>query len=67
MLDLSDSSLDKSDLDTLVSTLYQQAGLRPGEKMTMTAFKKIFASDEYEQTLEKATLQLQGMTSFYFF
>jgi hypothetical protein len=63
MLDLSDSSLDTGDVATLVSTLYQQAGLRPGDKMTMAAFKKIFASDEYEQTLEKATLQLQGMRS----
>lgn len=60
MLDLSDSTLDTGDVATLVSTLYQQAGLRPGDKMTMAAFKKIFASDEYEQTLEKATLQLQG-------
>ncbi|XP_053406292.1 dual oxidase 2-like [Mercenaria mercenaria] len=60
MLDLSDSSLDSSDVATLVSTLYQQAGLRSGQNMTLAAFKKIFASEEYEQTLENATLQLQG-------
>ena len=60
MLDLSDSKLDKKDLKALVATLYQQAGMREGEVMTLRQFKKIFASDEYEKTLGNATLQLQG-------
>lgn len=60
MLDLSDSSLDSSAVSTLVSTLYQQAGLSPGQNMSLSAFKRIFASEEYEQTLENATLRLQG-------
>lgn len=60
MLDLSDSSLASTDVDTLVITLYQQVGIPPGQNMTFNDFKKLFASEEYERTLELATLQLQG-------
>lgn len=60
MLDLSDTDLDDSDVKTLVDTLYAKAGIPNNQNMTMKGFKKIFASDEYEKTLEMATLQLQG-------
>ena len=63
MLELSDSRLEKDEIDNLVATLYSQAGLRTGDDMTMAAFKKLFASDEYEKVLEKATLQIQGRLS----
>ncbi|KAL4227430.1 hypothetical protein ACF0H5_012874 [Mactra antiquata] len=60
MLDLSDSVLDNDAIKALVDSLYQQAGLRQGEKMTLEAFQRVFASEEYADTLEKASLQLQG-------
>lgn len=65
MLDLSDSNLDNTAIATLVGSLYQQAGLSPGQKMPLSAFQKIFASEEYADTLEKASLQLQGKVFLY--
>ena len=60
MLDLSDTSLDANYVDQLIDTLYSQSGLGKRQNMNFEAFKKIFASDEYERTLENATLKLQG-------
>lgn len=60
MLDLSETTLDSKYLEELIDTLYNKAGLPKGQNMTFDYFKKIFASDEYEKTLEKATLGLQG-------
>jgi len=60
MLDLSDTTLNDDDVKVLAGTLYTKAGLRPTDHMTLELFKKVFASDEYEKTLEGATLQLQG-------
>ena len=57
---MSDTSLEDNYIEQLLETLYKQAGLTTGQNMNFDAFKKIFASDEYEQTLEKATLTLQG-------
>ncbi|XP_052282724.1 dual oxidase 2-like isoform X1 [Dreissena polymorpha] len=60
MLDLSDTGLDDGDFKVLVDSLYQKAGLQPSKNITIVEFKKIFASGEYEHTLEQATLQLIG-------
>mgnify|MGYP000079590595 FL=1 len=60
MLDLSDTALNDDDVKVLADTLYTKAGLRPTDHMSLEQFKQIFASDEYEKTLEGATLQLQG-------
>ena len=60
MLDLSDTALNDDDVKVLADTLYTKAGLRPTDHMSLEQFKLIFASDEYEKTLEGATLQLQG-------
>ncbi|WAR00874.1 DUOX2-like protein [Mya arenaria] len=60
MLDLSDTSLDDSDVETLVETMYEKAGVPARREMTLDGFKRVFASDEYAETLENATLQLQG-------
>ena len=59
MLDLSDTTLNDDDVKVLAGTLYTKAGLRPTDHMSLELFKKVFASDEYEKTLECATLQLQ--------
>ena len=45
----------------LISTMYQQAGVREGTDMTFDDFKKIFSSSEYAEALEGATLQLESM------
>ena len=60
MLDLSDTSLGNEYVEQLLDTLYKQAGLTTKQNMNFDAFKKIFAAEEYEQTLENATLNLQG-------
>ena len=60
LLELSDSSLEHSQLDQLVTAMYRTAGVREGSDMTLDDFKKIFASKEYAHTLEKATLNLDG-------
>ena len=63
MLDLSDTSIDANYIEQLIDTLYNQAGLGQRQNMNFEAFKRIFASDEYERTLENATLKLQGKIS----
>ncbi|KAK3606271.1 hypothetical protein CHS0354_037947 [Potamilus streckersoni] len=60
ILDLSDSSLSDDQVNQLIDTLYSQAGLRDTDNINFDSFKKIFASDEYEQIFEHATLQLDG-------
>ena len=67
MLDLSDTSIDSNYIEQLIDTLYNQAGLGQRQNMSFEAFKKIFASDEYERTLENATLKLQGEVLFLFY
>lgn len=66
MLDLSDTCLDDGDVNALVDTLYAKAGIPNNQNMTLEGFKRVFASDEYEKTLENATLQLQGKGSLCF-
>ena len=58
LLDLSDTSIDQKDLNTLIDTMYTSAGLSPAEKIGFESFKKIFASDEYGSTLQNATLNI---------
>ena len=58
LLDLSDTSIDQKDLNTLIDTMYTTAGLSPAEKIGFESFKKIFASDEYGGTLQNATLNI---------
>ena len=60
MMDLSDTSLDNNYVDQLIDMLYNQAGLAKRQNMDFNAFKKLFAAEEFEQTLQKATLGLQG-------
>ncbi|KAK3096749.1 hypothetical protein FSP39_002883 [Pinctada imbricata] len=61
LLDLTDSKVDHAKLDELVSSMYRTANVREGSDMTFNDFKKIFASDEYAGTLQKATLNLDGV------
>jgi hypothetical protein len=58
LLDLSDTSIDQKDLNTLIETMYTSAGLSAAEKIGFESFKKIFASDEYGSTLQNATLNI---------
>lgn len=60
LVDLSDSSLQEDKLHEFVSAMYRAAGVREGSDITFQDFKKIFATEEYSQTLEKATLNLDG-------
>ncbi|OWF54042.1 dual oxidase 2-like isoform X1 [Mizuhopecten yessoensis] len=62
LLDLSDSSLDKSKVTDLISSMYRVANVREGSEMTFTDFKKIFEDEEYAKTLANATLDLDGMS-----
>jgi len=50
-------------MSSLIGTMYQTAGLRDNENMSYADFSKIFASDEYAKTLEKASL---GVDSKFF-
>lgn len=61
LLELSDSSLETKQLDELVKSMYKTAGVHEGGDMTLDDFKKIFNSKEYAYTLEKATLNLDGI------
>lgn len=63
LLDLSDSTLDKSKMADLISSMYRVANVREGSDMTFADFKKIFADEEYAKTLASATLDLDGMPS----
>lgn len=65
MMDLSDTSLDNNYVDQLIDMLYSQAGLGKRQNMDFNAFKKLFAAEEFEQTLEKATLGLQGTSAIF--
>lgn len=40
--------------------MYKAANISYGSDITFEDFKKIFASDEYAGTLQKATLNLDG-------
>lgn len=62
LLELSDSSLEQRQLDQLVTSMYRTAGVQEGSDMTLDNFKKIFASKEYAHTLDKATLNLDGIS-----
>ena len=61
MLDLSDSSIANKDLDSLITTMYQLAGLQYGSDIEFESFKTIFASDD---TLRNATLGIDGMVIY---
>ncbi|KAK3098032.1 hypothetical protein FSP39_015507 [Pinctada imbricata] len=60
MLDLSDSSISKGDMDNLIQTMYQMVGLPPNSDIDFESFKKIFASDS---TLQNATLGIDAIGS----
>lgn len=60
MLDLSDSSISNTDMQALMNTMYKTAGLPQNADIDFESFAKIFASDEYESTLKKATLGIEG-------
>ncbi|XP_060072103.1 dual oxidase 1-like [Ylistrum balloti] len=62
LLDLSDSTLDKSKVADLISSMYRVANVREGSDMTFTDFKKIFEDEEYAKTLANARLDLDGMS-----
>lgn len=59
-MDLSDSTLDDKKMEELVTSMYKAANISYGSDITFEDFKKIFASDEYAGTLQKATLNLDG-------
>lgn len=61
LLDLSDSTLDDKKMEELVTSMYKAANISYGSDITFEDFKKIFASDEYAGTLQKATLNLDAI------
>lgn len=63
MLDLSDSSISNTDMQALMNTMYKTAGLPQNADIDFESFAKIFASDEYESTLKKATLGIEALGS----
>ncbi|KAK3606272.1 hypothetical protein CHS0354_037948 [Potamilus streckersoni] len=63
MLDLSDGSLKDDQVNQLINALYSRAGLRSTDNMNFETFKQIFASDEYEQIFETASLKLGGQAN----
>ncbi|XP_062620936.1 dual oxidase 2-like [Saccostrea cucullata] len=64
LLDLSDSSLDERKMEELVQSMYKAANLSYGADITFEDFKRIFASEEYAGTLQKATLNLDGVGDY---
>lgn len=47
-------------MEELVTSMYKAANLSYGADILFEDFKKIFASEEYAGTLQKATLNLDG-------
>lgn len=47
-------------MQALMNTMYKTAGLPQNADIDFESFAKIFASDEYESTLKKATLGIEG-------
>lgn len=60
MLDLADTTVADEELAHLTQGMYEQAGIGSKDKMDFEDFKKVFASKEYEKTLNEATLSLEG-------
>ncbi|XP_021358388.1 dual oxidase 2-like isoform X2 [Mizuhopecten yessoensis] len=58
LLDLSDQSIDDSEINSLIDTMFHTAGLTANQNIDLNAFKRIFASEEHKHTLENATLGL---------
>ncbi|XP_041371604.1 dual oxidase 2-like [Gigantopelta aegis] len=58
MMDLADASVDQARVDQLLNSMFEQAGISGKNKMTFDDFKKIFASDDHREILNKATMGL---------
>ncbi|XP_060062787.1 dual oxidase 2-like [Ylistrum balloti] len=56
LLDLSDQSIDDGEINTLIDTMFQTAGISSDQNIDLAAFKRIFASEEHKHTLENASL-----------
>ncbi|XP_061164792.1 dual oxidase 2-like [Saccostrea echinata] len=61
MLDLSDSSISQTDMKALMSAMYKAAGLKENSDIDFDTFSRIFASEEYKSTLQKATLGIDAL------
>ena len=59
-MDLADASVDQERVDKLLNSMFEQAGISGKNKMTLNDFKKIFASDDHRDILNKATMGLDG-------
>ncbi|XP_048733941.2 dual oxidase 2-like isoform X2 [Ostrea edulis] len=63
MLDLSDQSISSTDMQALLSAMYKSANMPENSDIDFETFSKLFASDEYESTLRKATLGIEALGS----
>ncbi|XP_062578537.1 dual oxidase 2-like isoform X2 [Saccostrea cucullata] len=61
MLDLSDSSISETDMKALMGAMYKAVGLKENSDIDFETFSRIFASDEYKSTLQKATLGIDAL------
>jgi hypothetical protein len=65
MLDLSDQSISSSEMQALMNAMYKSANIPENSDIDFEMFSKLFASDEYESTLRKATLGIEGLHFFF--
>ena len=64
LLELSENASDIRDTSTvtqLVDVIFREANIQDDAAMTFEDFRRVFASKEYESTLQAATLSSSGM------
>jgi hypothetical protein len=65
MLDLADAGIESDDkVQKLIQAMFDQAGIRDKQQMDFDDFCKIFASSDYGDILQDATLGLNGKNKF---
>ncbi|XP_071091375.1 dual oxidase 2-like [Haliotis cracherodii] len=63
LLDLSDASLDNTNVTNLMEVMFRDAGIADKDTMSFEDFKKVFVSKEYESTLHAASIADGGALS----
>ncbi|KAK3086551.1 hypothetical protein FSP39_020108 [Pinctada imbricata] len=61
LMELSGSKVKGQDLDAYINRLYRYSQLPANQQMTMGIFKGIFASPEFYETLNSASLPVKGL------
>ncbi|KAK3606291.1 hypothetical protein CHS0354_037967 [Potamilus streckersoni] len=59
LLELSDSNVNDRKVSEFVASVYEIAGIKHGDQLTLENFKKVFRYDEYRKTVERTSLALE--------